>query len=59
MVSVGRPVIIMKVHSPFLVNPNLQILELYTDKKEKQKEKRERGNLAYNLFFNHLPIMPK
>lgn len=43
MVSVGRPVIIMKVHSPFLVNPNLQILELYTDKERKtERKKRER-----------------
>lgn len=64
----SRPVIVMKVHDPFVVvvavvvvNPNLQIFGLCTDKERKTKERggRERGNQAYNLLVNHLPMMPK
>lgn len=43
MVIVGRLVIVIKVHNPSLVNPNLQILELYTGKeRKKERKKRER-----------------
>lgn len=53
----GRPVIVMKSHNSLLVNPNLQMLELYTNKERKterqtkKKRETERGKLAYNLLF--------